>query len=103
MDAGAPGAPCRSSIPFGSSRWEGRPPPRTSRCAAGATINTRPSWSLALAPGASRATPEFRRRVVTTVGSVPPSPLRLVVPHERLVVEAVDLRLHGRHVGSQDE
>jgi len=57
MDADAPSAPSWSSITSSPTRWEGRPPPRTSCCAAGATINTRPSWSLALVIGASRATP----------------------------------------------
>jgi hypothetical protein len=64
MDADAPSAPSWSSITSGPTRWEVRPPPRTSRCAAGATINTRPSWSSVLAPGASRATPEFLPRSV---------------------------------------
>jgi hypothetical protein len=33
-------------------------PPRISRCAAGATISTRPRWSSVLAPGASGPIPE---------------------------------------------
>src|SRR5689334_16350881 len=59
MDADAPSAPSLSSITSGPTRWEGQPPPRTFRCAAGATINTRRRWSLVLAPGTSRATLEL--------------------------------------------
>jgi hypothetical protein len=59
-DGDAPSAPSWSSITSGPTRWEVRRPPRTSRFAAGATINMRPSWSLVLAPGASRVTPDDR-------------------------------------------
>src|SRR5438445_3536074 len=43
MEGDAPSGRSWSSITFGRTRRVGRPPPTTSRCAAGATTSTRPS------------------------------------------------------------
>ena len=43
--SGAPSARSWSSTTSSPTPWADRPPSRTSRCAAGATINTRRSWS----------------------------------------------------------